>query len=335
MSTNKQAQIRFTILDRCFSNFNRNFTYENLLNEVNNVLYELGTEGVKLRQLQYDIAHMKSDAGYRIELEEDLKDGKKRLFRYKDRNFSIADHPLNQNDTEQLETTLAILSRYKNREEFSWLEEFIPRMELAFNLVASGDNGVISYQENLYLKGREFLGVLFNQILKRKVLTLAYEPYNKDTEVLNIHPYHLKQHNNRWFLICYNEKYNALSNYPLDRIKKIEETDRKFKDVDIDWVDYFDDIIGVTKPPDEETHTILLKFSENRINYVLTKPLHGSQKPDRSDEMGLTIKIEVIPNPELYQLILSFGEDVEVIEPKHLREEIKNRIKASLDNYAV
>ena len=152
MSTNKHAQIRYTILDRCFSNFNRNFTYEDLLDEVNNVLFELGTEGVKLRQLQYDIAHMKSDAGYRIELDDGLKLIKKRLFRYKDRNFSIADHPLNQNDTEQLETTLAILSRYKNREEFSWLEEFIPRMELAFNLVASGDNGVISYQENLYLK---------------------------------------------------------------------------------------------------------------------------------------------------------------------------------------
>ena len=333
MSTNKHAQIRYTILDRCFSNFNRNFTYEDLLDEVNNVLFELGTEGVKLRQLQYDIAHMKSDAGYRIELDDGLKLIKKRLFRYKDRNFSIADHPLNQNDTEQLETTLAILSRYKNREEFSWLEEFIPRMELAFNLVASGDNGVISYQENLYLKGREFLGVLFNQILKRKVLTLAYEPYNKDTEVLNIHPYHLKQHNNRWFLICYNEKYNALSNYPLDRIKKIEETDRKFKDVDIDWVDYFDDIIGVTKPPDEETHTILLKFSENRINYVLTKPLHGSQKQDRSDKMGLTIKIEVIPNPELYQLLLSFGEDVEVIGPQFVRNEIINKINKMKNNY--
>ena len=108
MATNKHAQIRYTILDKCFSNFNRNYTYDDLLEEVNSVLFELGTEGVQLRQLQYDIAFMKSDAGYSVEFDEDLKDGKKRLFRYKNNGFSIADHPLNQNDSEQLETTLAI-----------------------------------------------------------------------------------------------------------------------------------------------------------------------------------------------------------------------------------
>ena len=68
MATNKHAQIRYTILDRCFSNFNRLYDYDDLLDEVNQELYELGTEGVKLRQLQYDIEHMKSDAGWAIEL---------------------------------------------------------------------------------------------------------------------------------------------------------------------------------------------------------------------------------------------------------------------------
>src|SRR5690606_26170615 len=183
--------------------------------EINPILYELGTEGIQLRQLQYDIAHMKSDAGYGIELDEDLKLFKKRIFRYKDKNFSLANHPLNQNDTEQLETTLAILSRYKHREEFNWLEELIPRMELAFNLVKNGDDSIINYQENQDLKGRELVGLLFNQIIKRKVIEIEYQPYNKDSETLHVHPYHLKQHNDRWFLFCYNEKYKALSNYPL------------------------------------------------------------------------------------------------------------------------
>ena len=80
MATNKHAQIRYTILDRCFSNFNREFLYDDLLTEVNKVLYDLGTEGIQLRQLQYDIAHMKSDAGYSIELNQDLKLLKKRIF---------------------------------------------------------------------------------------------------------------------------------------------------------------------------------------------------------------------------------------------------------------
>ena len=144
MATNKHAQILYTILDRCFSNFNRIYNYDDLLDEVKHELYDLGTEGVKLRKLQYDIHHMKSDAGWAIELDDSLKKERKKAFRYQDRNFSIANHPLNVDDIEQLETTIAILSRYKHRTEFSWLEELIPRMAQAFNLVASGDNGIVS-----------------------------------------------------------------------------------------------------------------------------------------------------------------------------------------------
>jgi hypothetical protein len=98
MATNRHAQIRYTILDRCFSNFNRLYNYDDLLEEVNSILYDLGTEGVKLRQLQYDIEHMKSDAGWAVELDESLKKGSKKAFRYNDKNFSISNHPLNVND---------------------------------------------------------------------------------------------------------------------------------------------------------------------------------------------------------------------------------------------
>ena len=109
MATNKHAQIRYTVLDECFSNFNRAYTYKDLLKEVNDKLYYIDTDGIKLRQLQYDIAYMKSDVGYGIELNEELKLYKggsgpgQRIFRYKDPDFSLANHPLNVNDSKQLE----------------------------------------------------------------------------------------------------------------------------------------------------------------------------------------------------------------------------------------
>lgn len=326
MATNRHAQIRYTILDRCFSNFNRLYSYDALLVEINKVLYDLGTEGVKLRQLQYDIEHMKSDAGWAIELEDNIKDGRKKAFRYKDKNFSIANHPLNVNDVEQLETTLAVLSRYKHRAEFSWLEELIPRMEQAFDLVSSGENGLVGYQENIDLKGHSHIGTLFNLILKRKKTKIIYEPYRKPQQEVIICPYYLKQYNNRWFLFCFNEEYDSISNYPLDRIESVTELADDFEPSEINWMDYFDDVIGVTKPDGVEVEKVKLKFSEHRLNYVITKPLHQTQKLDREDESDLTISIEVIPNRELYQLILSFGEDVEVVSPVFVRNELKEKI---------
>ncbi len=333
MATNRHAQIRYTILDRCFSNFLRLYTYDDLLSEINKILMELGTEGIQLRQLQYDIDHMKSDLGWAIELNEELKIGRKKVFRYLDKTFSIANHPLNINDVEQLETTIAILSRYKHRAEFNWLEELIPRMEQSFKLVESGDNGIISYQENLDLKGREHIGTLFNLILKRKQIQINYEPYGKPQFNVKISPYHVKQYNNRWFLFCFNEEYKTISNYPLDRINSIEELNNSFAPSTINWLDYFDDIIGVTKPEEGKLEKIHLKFSEKRINYVLTKPLHGSQKVDKTDLDGRTISIEVIPNNELYQLLLSFGEDLVVLSPLNIREQMVCRIKKINNNY--
>jgi len=333
MATNRHAQIRYTILDRCFSNFNRLYVYEALLKEVNTVLYDIGSDGIKLRQLQYDIDHMKSDEGWAIELDETLKVGRKKAFRYVEKNFSIANHPLNVNDVEQLETTIAILSRYKHREEFSWLEEFIPRMVLSFDLVDQGENGIISYQENFYLKGKEFIGILFNLILKKKKVKLIYEPYGKPKQEANVNPYHLKQYNNRWFLLCYNEEYQSISNYSLDRINHVEELEESFEPNTIDWVDYFHDIIGVTKPENGVVEEVVLKFSENRINYVLTKPLHGSQRPFRTDESGNSILIEVIPNRELYQLILSFGSDLEVLQPQGVKDNLKTIVRKMNEKY--
>lgn len=326
MATNRHAQIRYTVLDKCFSNFNRIYTYDDLLEEINQVLQEIGSDGIQLRQLQYDIAHMKSDLGYGIELNENLRKGKKRVFRYNNKNFSLANNPLNIEDTEQLESTLAILSRYKNREEFNWLEELIPRMEQAFDLVSSGDDSAISYQGNQDLKGLEHLGVLFNLIIKRKVTEIEYETFSKKIQVVTVNPYHLKQYNNRWFLFCFNPTYNSISNYPLDRICLIRETVKSFDPSSINWLDYFEDIVGVTKPNHGKLEKIKLKFSENRINYVLTKPLHGTQKRDKEDKSNCSISIEVIPNQELYQQLLAFGEDVEVVSPKEVREEMRKII---------
>src|SRR5690606_28813783 len=134
-------------------------------------------------------------------------------------------------------------------------------------------------------------------------------------------------------LFCFNEEYQSISNYPLDRIVSVEELNRQFAPSTIDWMEYFEDIIGVTKPEDGIVEKIYLRFTENRLNYVLTKPLHGTQKLDKTDSEGRTISIEVIPNKEFYQMLLSFGDDVVVVSPEQVREEMIEKIKCTYQNY--
>jgi predicted DNA-binding transcriptional regulator YafY len=122
----------------------------------------------------------------------------------------------------------------------------------------------------------------------------------------------------------------------LDRIKAIEETETQYIDTDVNWEDYFYDLIGVTKKVDEKVIELKLWFHPSQAPYVITKPIHPSQPPLhklKNTEDGLEITISVIPNYELEKLILSFGETVKVLSPKSFQIKILERIKSSIKLY--
>ena len=91
MAITKNPLIRYKILDTCFRNPYKRFSKEILLDTLNEKLMELFDDEshcIKLRQMQDDIAFMKSTEGWGIELADEF-DGKKRIFKYEDLNFSI------------------------------------------------------------------------------------------------------------------------------------------------------------------------------------------------------------------------------------------------------
>ena len=184
------------------------------------------------------------------------------------------------------------------------------------------------------LKGVNFLVPLFNAILNKRVLSVKYQDF-KSPEAYQIifHPYYLKQYNNRWFAFGLNDANEIPTwNLALDRIVNITETDLVYRFTYIDWFDYFYDIVGVTQPEDGVAEEIKLSFSKDVAPYVMTKPIHVSQK-HLLGLHSLEVRINVIPNFELEKLILSFGEQVKVISPEDLKLRIKQRLQKSIENY--
>ncbi|WP_449580063.1 WYL domain-containing protein [Paenimyroides tangerinum] len=70
----------------------------------------------------------------------------------------------------------------------------------------------------------------------------------------------------------------------------------------------------------------MLKFDSRNAPYVITKPLHHTQQIIENGENGLIIRIDVIPNFELEREILGFGENIEILAPKRLKQQIQRRI---------
>ena len=317
--------IRYQALDRCFSNWARNFYIEDLIEACNKALYDYtGDEksSIQRRQIFNDISFMESAAGWDIPLDR-LKDGKRVYYRYSDKNFTINNQPLSKAELDQLKEATYTLARFKGVPSFEWVEEIISKLEDKFKLVGNSTS-VIDFEQNIYLKGLEYLSPLFNSIVNKQCLQVRYRNFEGETFVWDIHPYYIKQYNTRWFLLALNEKHQSITNIPLDRIEECMPIGLKYKSTDIDFADYFDDIVGVTFPQKLKMEVVLLRFAQERFPYVTSKPLHHSQKIVCRAEC--TISIEVVPNKELEQLLLSFGHQVEVLSPQSLRETMKENI---------
>ena len=335
MSTNKNAIIRYQTLDKCFRDFQHRYFIDDLIEKCSEALYRFnGIYGVEKRQIYDDIRFMESEEGWAIPLEH-LREGRAVYYRYADKNFSINKQPLTDVEARQLETAILTLNRFKGLPCNAWIEEVVSQLECKFNLRGNHQN-IIGFQQNEHLKGLHFLSPLIDAITYQQVLGVQYRTYKNGGRDITfiVHPYYVQQYNNRWFLFGKDDKYGSIDNLALDRILNFQiiEDITYIPNTEIDFEHYFDDIIGVSIPRENpEKFTIVAKVDKERFPYVTSKPIHQSQQIINEEE-GI-ISLEVIPNRELDQQILSFGMDIEVISPQWYREHIAEFIKNSYNKY--
>lgn len=338
MAVTKNPLIRYKILDACFRNPYKKFSKEILLETLNEKLMELFDDEshcIKLRQMQDDIAFMKSAEGWNIELAEEFE-SKKRIFRYEDLNFSINNAPLNEIELSEFQSAIHVLSQFEGMPQFEGIQEIIAKLK--YDLKAENNKQpFIGFDTNQDLKGMEHFSLLYNATQKQLPLQITYRDFKSEHPyTFTFHPYYLKQYNNRWFLFGLQEETMKTDwNVAIDRIVSIETSNAKFiPNTTIDWQDYFSDMIGVSKPIDGKLEEIVLQFNQLTGKYMENKPIHETQKHKWQNEETLEVKIKVFPNYELERLILSYGDSVKVIEPKYLREKIKNRIESNAKLYS-
>lgn len=335
MPTNKNAAIRYQALDKCFRDRRHRYYIDDLIDACEEALFYYNgskTNGVSRRQIFEDIKFMESDTGWSIPLER-KKDGKKVYYRYQYSDFSINRQPLTDEEAQQLQTVILTLSRFRGLPSNEWVEEVISNLEWRFNLKGKNEN-VIGFEQNPNLKGLEYLSDVIDAVSNHQTLKIEYRNYKnggKDMYFV-MHPYYVKQYNNRWFLFGLDNNRNEISNLALDRIVSIMTASEVafIPNESIDFEHYFDDVIGVTVYPTPPID-IDLQFAGNRYKYVLSKPLHNSQQI--IDDDNHKVRITVIPNRELDQQILSFGSDVEVLSPEAFRCHIKEIIAENYKKY--
>lgn len=329
MSQNRKALLRYRVLDKCFSDKHNKYFIDDLVERVNDALEDAAILPVSKRQVYSDIDFMKSSDGWEAPIVS-IQDGKRKYLKYS-QDFSIMETPITSTEMEQLESLITSLSKLEGIPMYDWMEDLLDNLRQRFG-GSKDESNFIGFEQNQEYKGLRYLSDLINFTITHQAVIIDYEPFGKSVEQWVIHPYYLKQYNNRWFVIGYNSKYDDLSFIALDRIESLSKAEIPFvENKYFNFDDYFKNIIGVSIEENKKIEQILLKFSSERLPYVLSKPLHNSQRIENRRE-GI-ISIKVIPNKELVSELIWFGSDVEVLAPDSLREEIMQKISEMHKKY--
>ena len=335
MPKNKNAEYRFMLLDRCFSDFRHKYNIEDLLEKVNDKLYDVnGSKSMIMeRQLRGDLNAIRKMLPDGIYLEAIPYDGKKCYYRYSEPDFSIYKNELSVAEVQNLRSTIEMLGKYRGLPSNGWLEEVISNLEIRFGVKSNAEN-LVSFGQNDQLKGIEYLSGIIDATINHQPLEIEYVSANGNYHQHTLHPYFVKQYNGRWYLFGLDEKENRIKSLALDRIQNLITSDHTFrKNEDIDFNSYFDNVVGVTVPYKVESklEDFQLKFSPKRFKYVTSKPIHKSQKIISEEEC--IISLHLYHTLELEQQIFSFGPDVEVLSPSWFRKAYAEKIADCMKKY--
>lgn len=334
MPINKLALVRYTTIDNCLRNRFRKWTLEDLMEACSDALYEYEgiTRGISKRTIQLDIQNMRSEKlGYNAPII--VTD--KKYYSYEDKHFSITNTPLTQQDLGTLNEVLDVLKQFKGFGYFQELTGMVTRLEDKLYKQKHKGKSYIDFEKNELLKGLKFIDPLHKSILQKKTIEITYQSFKaRQPQHIVFYPYLLKEYRNRWFLLGAAKKGKSVMILALDRMEHIKELHgEKYHTAGFEVTKYFDDVIGVSKMPGQSAQLVVMKIGNAHAPYILTKPLHPTQKILKEEEDGVIFSIEVIWNFELEREIMGFGEQLKVLGPRRLQRKITSRLRQAFEQY--
>lgn len=318
MPANKNALIRYKTIDNCLRNPYRRWTLQDLVDACSDALYDCEgiTKGVSVRTVQADLQMMRSDKlGYNAPIEV----YEHKYYRYADRDYSITDMPLSQNDLDVMQEAVDMLRQLQDFDQFAEITDVVSRLQDKLSITRNHRKPFIHFDAVPDLKGLKLLNPLYNYIARRQTLRISYQSFSsRRPHEFIICPYLLKEFRNRWWLFGSRATDLVLYNLALDRIVSVEPADVSFRDNPrFDPEHFFDDVIGVSKNISARPRRITFWANCEQSKYLMTKPIHRSQQlvGRNGDDGSCVFQMNVVVNFEMYSVFMSYGPGVRIIAP--------------------
>lgn len=184
-------------------------------------------------------------------------------------------------------------------------------------------------------QGTENLYGLLHAIKNQLQIKFTYQKFWEDELTKrNAEPYALKEFRNRWYVLANDLKDNKVKSFALDRLSDLDITKKRFQIPDDFNVNrHYKYCFGIISPNGHKPEEIELSFDPFQGKYIKTLPLHESQQILIDNEEELRIKLTLFITHDFFMELLSYGENLRVIKPESLINDLKSTFKNVLKLY--
>lgn len=168
-------------------------------------------------------------------------------------------------------------------------------------------------------------------------VNLTYRSFNSGREYNStIAPYCLKVFRQRWYMLGLPDgEDKSVCVYALDRIRDISLTDSQFElPQDFDSETCFADCFGVIIGGPETAQTVEIEARSGQQHYIRSLPLHHSQQETACNDYCSTFTFYLRPTYDFIQELMKFGDGIEVVRPRWLRDLMRKIAGDMLTSYS-
>lgn len=175
----------------------------------------------------------------------------------------------------------------------------------------------------------ETLQTLIEAMKENHRVELTYQGYGKPERDYIIEPYCIRLFKQRWYLLGhFDDKFRLFS---FDRIVSVKVSDLQFKmPKDFDCESYFDEYFGMMTDSRVKPERVIIRAHGQERYYLRDLPLHHTQHEIGSTKDTVDFELYVRPTTDFLAAIFSRVGMVEIISPKHLKEELLGWSRAML-----
>ena len=184
-------------------------------------------------------------------------------------------------------------------------------------------------------QGTENLYGLLHAIKNKLQIRFDYQKFWEDEITHRVaEPYALKEFNSRWYILAKDINDGRVKSFGLDRLTHLDITKKTFeypKNYNIE--ESFRYCFGIISPDNYGPQEIILSFDPVQGKYIKTLPLHDTQEIVIDNDDELRIRLKLCDTLDFVMELLSFGDNVKVLQPKSLADKVIAAHKKAYEQY--